>query len=456
KELQETNKIPFIYTKHGREALAEAANCFYEKPSNKVKLIGVTGTNGKTTTTHLIAQALSSVSLKKNKQKNFQKVGLIGTLGTKIYENGKCIQFLGEGSGRTTPEATELQELISSLHKKNCSYVVMEVSSHSLEQGRVHKCNFASAVFTNLTQDHLDYHLTMQNYYEAKKILFDKVLEGEGQVSVVINSDDQWGQQLLLSLEKAQTQKELQIFNYFIKQEPTSSKQSITDLKASNPQFIGDSSVCTITYNSENLEMQLPMNGLFNIYNALATLGVCLSEGASLPDTLKALKQVEGAPGRFQLVKSTNKSIKEKPTCIVDYAHTPDGLENVLKAAKNMLTPQARLLCLFGCGGDRDTTKRPIMGQIAENYADYTIVTSDNPRTEEPNQIIADIMAGFTSLDKCEVEIDRKKAIEKIIKIAKPNDVVLIAGKGHEDYQIFADRTEHFDDYEEVLKCLEK
>ncbi|MDX1919693.1 MAG: UDP-N-acetylmuramoyl-L-alanyl-D-glutamate--2,6-diaminopimelate ligase [Candidatus Caenarcaniphilales bacterium] len=461
-----------IFVEHVRKALGLAANEFYGRISSKVNLIGITGTNGKTTTTHLVGQILSRVSGK--------RVGLVGTLGSKIFENGVCLEFLGEGSGRTTPEAPELHGIFKELYSKGCENIVMEVSSHSLEQGRVHGCDFRVAVFTNLTQDHLDYHVTMENYFEAKAILFKMLVDpphsafqaplshkGRKEESVltpfstsgrkvgdegvppfaILNADSQWSERILKILSK----EEVKVLTYGI-------QDSKANLKAEQVQFKSQLIEAVINFDSQKKEkLEIPLNGEFNLYNSLAALEVALGLGFDFKKCCQALEKVESAPGRFQLIaKPESKSESGLPTCVVDYAHTPDGLENVLKTAKQIVPQGAKLISVFGCGGDRDPTKRPIMGRISTQYADLSFVTSDNPRSEDPNQIVADIMSGIASLDKVEVEIDRAQAIERAILEADPQDVIVVAGKGHEDYQIFADKTIHFLDSEEVEKAYTK
>ncbi len=427
------NSVVFIYVQNVRKALAEASNLFYGKPSHHLSLIGITGTNGKTTTTHLTAQILSALSE--------HKIGLVGTLGSKIYKNGKCLKFLGEGSGRTTPEAPELQAQFAEMLKEKCSHIVMEVSSHALEQDRVFASKFEVAVFTNLTQDHLDYHLTMDNYFAAKSKLFS-MLGTDGKA--IINIDSEWGIKLKETLDNSNTK----IFTYSILEQKA-------DLKAQNTEFsVQGIKAEIIANNLEKIKVRLPLDGSFNLYNCLASLGILLSQKQikfNLDELIKVLSQVEATAGRFQRVLKPD-SKDYLPNCIVDYAHTPDGLENVLKTAREILPETGKLICVFGCGGDRDSTKRPIMGRIAAQYADNIIITSDNPRSEDPNQIISDILTGLSSLEKVIIEADRAEAIKKAIQLANSADIVLIAGKGHENYQIFKNKTIHFDDAEEVLK----
>jgi UDP-N-acetylmuramoyl-L-alanyl-D-glutamate--2,6-diaminopimelate ligase len=431
--------IAIFYVEHVREALAQIADLFYGRPSCQKSLIGVTGTNGKTTVTHLIAQLLSA-----HQQ---HKIGLVGTLGSKIFQDGKTTKIFEEGSGRTTPEAPELQAMLAEMVALGCSHCIMEVSSHALLQKRVYACHFKTAVFTNLTQDHLDYHLTMENYFNAKAILFETI-SAQAQLdhspehyAAIINLDSEWAERFTQKLSP-----KVDLLTYGI----NSSKAKI---RATDIQFSTQGINAKLITPWGKGQLILPLHGLFNLYNALAALTVALTEGITLEDGLKVLSFVKPAPGRFQVVLRPNENL---PTCIIDYAHTPDGLENVLKTARQILPPKGKLICVFGCGGDRDATKRPVMGHISAQYADYSVITSDNPRSEEPNQIVADILTGISSLDKVEIELDRHEAIEKAIKQAGSQDIVLIAGKGHENYQIFATETIHFDDAEEVQKVFAK
>lgn len=422
----------FIVPK-GRFALSELSHILHNNPTKDIKLIGVTGTNGKTTVTHLIAQIIS---------KHFScKVGIIGTLGGKLFENGSFLKTLDFGSGRTTPEADELCLCFKEFINEGCEFVTMEVSSHSLEQGRVHGCRFDVAVMTNLTQDHLDYHITMENYFLAKALLFQNLSQSQKATFAVINLNSDWATRFIEEIPK-----ETNLITYGV-------EQAKAKINAIDVSLAIDLIKAKIEGAYGEGELKLPLKGMFNLSNALAALGACSALQVPLGESLRILLDVQTAPGRFQVV---NKPFSGLPTCIVDYAHTPDGLENVLKTAKELLVSGGRLISVFGCGGDRDTTKRPIMGRISEQYADFTIITSDNPRTEDPHQIVSDIISGMQSTENVFVEINRAVAIEKAIREAKPDDIVLIAGKGHENYQIFANETIHFDDLEEVEKVFNK
>lgn len=411
--------LPQVIVKSTRRQIADIADKFYGSPSNSLNLIGVTGTNGKTTVTHLIQKILGD------------KLGcaLIGTLGYKL-----SVEDDYKEAKHTTPQAPELQSLLSRIVKQGIKNVVMEVSSHALEQNRVGGCVFNGAVLTNLTQDHLDYHITMDNYFDSKAILFKKLEAGN---FAVINADDEYAQRFLDIIPKG-----VSVLTYGIKNK--------ADIMAKEIEFSlnGAEFVCE-TDKFGSLPVNLQMNGMFSVYNVLAAITVGLSLGIDLDECIKPLENTKGVAGRFEVVA-------KNPLVIVDYAHTPDGLENVLTAARKITPENSKLICLFGCGGDRDATKRPKMGAIAEKIADKVVITSDNPRSEDPQQIITDILAGLKSINsqKVFVEPDRGKAIELLKNICDINDVVVIAGKGHEDYQILKDKTIHFDDREEARKVF--
>lgn len=312
--------------------------------------------------------------------------------------------------------------------------VVMEVSSHALDQNRVGGCCFNGAVLTNLTQDHLDYHITMDNYFEAKALLFRGLQEG---CFAVINKDDNYADRFISVVPEG-----VNTYTYGVKKE--------ADIMAKDINFSLNGAEFKLVTKDGEYPVNLHMNGMFSVYNVLAAITSAVAMGIDLKVALKALENVKGVAGRFEVVA-------KKPLVIVDYAHTPDGLENVLNSAREITPKDGKLICLFGCGGDRDATKRPKMGAIAERIADRIVITSDNPRSEDPQQIITDIIAGLKSVnpDKVTVEPDRGHAIALLKDIAENNDVVVIAGKGHENYQILKDRTIHFDDREEARKVFE-
>lgn len=424
----EGTKVPQVVVSSTRHKIADIADRFYSSPSKGINLIGITGTNGKTTVTHLIQKIF---------EENGQKCALIGTLGYKLSSNGEY-----RDAKHTTPQAPELQATLRMIKDvEKIDNVVMEVSSHALDQNRVGGCRFNGAVFTNLTQDHLDYHITMDNYFKAKALLFEHLKEGN---FAVINADDEYGDRFISVVPEG-----VKIFTYGVKQQ--------SDVMAKDIQFSLNGAEFTLvtgdhinSTGSKEYKVNLHMNGMFSVYNVLAAITTGLALGIDIEIALKALQNVKGVAGRFEVVV-------KKPLVIVDYAHTPDGLENVLKSAREITPKDGKLICLFGCGGDRDATKRPKMGAIAERLADKIVITSDNPRSEDPQAIITDIIAGLKSVntESVIVEPDRGTAIGLLKTIANNNDVVLIAGKGHEDYQILKDKTIHFDDREEARKVFE-
>ena len=413
--------IPQVQVDSTRHKIADIADRFYSRPSMGLNLIGVTGTNGKTTVTHLIQKIF---------EENHEKCALIGTLGYKLSSNGEY-----RDAKHTTPQAPELQATLRMIKDvEKIDNVVMEVSSHALEQNRVGGCRFNGAVLTNLTQDHLDYHITMDNYFKAKAILFQKLKEDN---FAVINADDEYSERFLAEVPEG-----VRRFTYGVK--------NPADIMAKDINFSLNGAEFVLVFNGAEYPVNLHMNGMFSVYNVLAALGASIAMGIDIKLALKALQNVHGVAGRFEVVN-------KKPLVIVDYAHTPDGLENVLKSAREITPAGGKLICLFGCGGDRDATKRPKMGAIAQKLADKIVITSDNPRSEDPQQIITDIIAGLQSVnpDIVTVEPDRGEAIALLKSIAENNDVVVIAGKGHEDYQILKDKTIHFDDREEARKVFE-
>lgn len=409
--------VPQIVVYSTEETIAKISSIFYIEPSMKLNIIGVTGTNGKTTVSHLIQALYEAFD---------NKCALIGTLGHKFSSNDSY-----RDAKHTTPQAPELQELLYTINEKCIDNVVMEVSSHSLTQHRVDYVDFNGAILTNLTQDHLDFHITMENYFRAKSILFENLVSGD---FAIINADDAYAERFLKAVSHTVSK-----YTYGI--------TTKADVKAKDIIFEEKGASFTCVVKDKEYPVNLIMNGLFSIYNVLAAITTALAVGFDIEKSIKVLEKIPGVAGRFEII--TN-----KPTVIVDYAHTPDGLENVLKAAREITPSTGKLYCIFGCGGDRDATKRPKMGKIAEELADKVIITSDNPRSENPQQIITDILAGFKSVNDVIVEPDRELAIKEAYKMAKPNDVVLLAGKGHEDYQILANETIHFDDREKVREIF--
>ncbi len=396
---------------------AQLATRFFGHPTQALKLVGVTGTNGKTTTTHLIDFFLAESQ---------HPTALLGTL----YTRWPGFQ---QTAVHTTPFAVDLQRQLAAAVAAGCEFGVMEVSSHALAQDRVLGCEFAVAVFTNLTQDHLDFHPSMADYFAAKARLFSPAyLKGRA----IVNQDDPYGQQLIAQLPPEQ------VWRY-----------SVSDASAdlwTHDLTYGATGVAGQLHTPQGtIAFQSPLVGQFNISNLLAAIGAGLQLGLSLEGMVQALPRFPGVPGRMQRVQADP---DQEITVIVDYAHTPDSLENLLKAARPFI--QGQMICVFGCGGDRDRTKRPQMGRIAATLADQVVVTSDNPRTEDPERILQDILAGIPDTVQPTVIADRATAIRTAILQAKPGDGVLIAGKGHEDYQILGTEKIHFDDREQALEGL--
>ena len=399
------------------QACARLAAAFYGQPTQKLNLVGVTGTNGKTTTTHLIEFFLHTAQ---------KPTLLMGTLYTRWQGHQQV-------AAHTTPFAVDLQHQFAEAVAAGCEYGVMEVSSHALAQGRVLGCQFAVGVFTNLTQDHLDYHTDMEDYFAAKALLFSTdYLQGRA----VINLDDPYGKRLAEQLPADL------VWTY-------STHDAAADLWTGDLSY-GPASVSgTLHTPVGSVPFVSPLVGQFNLANLLAAVGAALHLGLELEQLVAALPQFVGVPGRMEQVQV---GPGQDVSVIVDYAHTPDSLENLLKAARPFIPGQ--MICVFGCGGDRDRTKRPQMGSIAANLADVVYVTSDNPRTEDPQRILADIVAGIPASVQPIVEGDRAAAIQAAIGAAQPGDGVLIAGKGHEDYQILGTEKIHFDDREQAHAAL--
>lgn len=415
--------VPVFHAADSREALAWLAAEFHGHPSKAMEIIGVTGTNGKTTTTHLIEAILQEAG---------RSTGLIGTLGGRYQQDGTP-QIVD--TGHTTPQSLELQGIFARMKRSGVNAVVMEVSSHALDQLRVAHTDFDAAAFTNLTQDHLDYHQTMEAYAKAKAKLFTMIEPTSDFRGVAVNLDDPHG------VTMAQNAR-VPVLTYSAQGRPAA------DLRAEGVTLTASGSRWKLVtpFGEHALTLRLP--GMFNVSNALAAIGCAISLGIPLSTCVAGLERVRGVPGRVELVTRP-----EDPfTVLVDYAHTPDGLENVLKTAREFT--RNRLLVVFGCGGDRDKGKRPQMGEIASRLADMVFLTSDNPRSEDPQAIMADVAAGIPGTYVAEP--DREAAIRLAINEAKAGDVVVIAGKGHETYQIFADRTIHFDDREVAKEALAK
>ncbi|MBS3984649.1 MAG: UDP-N-acetylmuramoyl-L-alanyl-D-glutamate--2,6-diaminopimelate ligase [Selenomonadales bacterium] len=409
--------IAWAVVEDGRLALAELAAKFFGYPSRRLRVIGVTGTNGKTTTTYLIKSILRQAG---------RTVGLIGTVQVEVGERVLPVKF-------TTPEAPELQALLKHMADMGASHAVMEVSSHALAMRRVASLDYTTAVFTNLTQDHLDFHGTMENYYQAKAKLFTEAQDFAGRTAVV-NVDDAYGERLA-KVSRGQ------VLSFGLAQ--------IADIHATAIQSNARGSSFVLHTPWGEREVAIVTPGAHSIYNALAAAGASLVEGASLEDVERGLR-LSGVPGRMEPIDEG-----QQFAVLVDYAHSPDGLENVLRAVKDFV--HGKIILVFGCGGDRDRGKRPLMGEIACRYADVVVITSDNPRSEDPLEIIGDILAGISrseGSDGLKVEPDRRKAIRLAIALADKGDVVLIAGKGHETTQTTRAGVSHFDDREEARSAL--
>lgn len=392
-------------------AYADVCANWFGNPAKSLKLIGVTGTNGKTSVTYMLKKVLESAGF---------KVGLIGTI-----QNMICDEILA--TENTTPNAYDLNSLFALMKTKGCTYVIMEVSSHALDQCRVYNLDFEVAMFTNLTQDHLDYHITMENYLAAKKKLF-KMCK-----TALINSDDEYAIELMKDLDcKVSTYSKGDNSTYSakaIKYKPTGVEY----------EFVSDKDLCHITVNT---------GGGFTVYNSLCAAACAVELGLPIKDVASAIAELPGVKGRAEVVPC-DKGF----TIIIDYAHTPDGLKNILTTFREC--EKNRLTVVFGCGGDRDKTKRPIMGSVAARYADFVIVTSDNPRSEEPSAIIEDILVGMDGTPTpYKVIENRIEAIKYAVETARKDDIIVLAGKGHETYQILKDGTIHLDEREVVAEAL--
>ncbi len=411
--------LPYFQVKESSIALAELAADFYENPSRDLLVLGVTGTSGKTTTSYLLESILRAAG---------HQVGLIGTVSVRY---GK----IEIPSTHTTPGAVEIQSLLATMRQHGCTAVVMEVSSHALKQRRVHGITFDGMIFTNLSPEHLDYHSDMEDYFEAKAILFteiasDSFLQGKRPYAA-LNSSDPYCQRLIQRLSKAHSAGEIGLGEF------------------------GDGSQLECRVNGtfgkiQEIEIESSLVGRFNASNVAAAATLAHGLGLSNDHIRLGIKNLSGVPGRLERV-SNSKGVH----IWVDYAHKPDALEKVIKTLREMRNGK-KLITVFGCGGDRDRKKRPVMGQIATQWSDQVWITSDNPRTEEPHAIITEIVQGVGNAQNFTVQVDRKKAIFEAVASARPGDLVLIAGKGHEDYQIVGTQKVHFDDREvaaDAIRC---
>ena len=407
--------LPIIKVNNARRALCVISANFYSRPAKKLRLFGVTGTNGKTSVTYMIENILRQIS----------NTGLIGTIG--LHFNGEPVNIPFATS--TTPDPQELHQILDYILQNGGQNVIMEVSSHALKLHKVDGLFFETAIFTNLTQDHLDFHRTMDNYLACKVRLFTRAKNG------IINVDDKYSQQII----------DLGTCENWI----TYGIDNDCDIKAVDIKNLDEGSAFSIAINGTLEQFFIPTKGLFNIYNALAAIATALSVDVSLSQIKAGISSFAGVPGRIQIVPN-NKGLR----VLVDYAHSPDGLVNIINAVRNFT--EGKLITLFGCGGERDTEKRPIMGRIAGELSDHCIITSDNPRSESPETIIAQIQDGIKETS-CTFDsfVDRKTAISHGISIMQPGDSLIIAGKGHENYQLIGKNTFPFDDFEIAKSILD-
>lgn len=396
-----------------REAYSVICANYFSNPAKKLKLIGLTGTNGKTTTTFLIKQILEGAG---------KRVGLIGTVQNMVCDEVYPAKY-------TTPDAYELQRLFSLMVKADCEYCVMEVSSQALAQGRVNGLHFEIGAFTNLTQDHLDYHKTWENYFNSKRILF------ENSSIAVTNADDENGLKIVSGLN-------CKVVSYAV-------NTNNADYVAKNVKFKSNGVEYELV--SELIgRVNCPIPGRFSVYNSLCAASIALTLGISFEEVLTAISKSNGVKGRIEVVPTDTDY-----TVIIDYAHSPDGLENIISSLREIA--KKRIVTVFGCGGDRDRTKRPIMGKIAAELSDFCVVTSDNPRSENPSKIIEDILEGMKGVSTPYVVVEnRREAIKWALEHAEKDDIILLAGKGHETYQILPTGTIHFDEREVVADILKK
>jgi UDP-N-acetylmuramoyl-L-alanyl-D-glutamate--2,6-diaminopimelate ligase len=417
--------VPFARVADSRKALGLLGSRFYGEPSSKIRMIGVTGTNGKTTTTYVCKALLETLG---------RRVGLIGTVA---YQIGKETI----PASHTTPGAIELQQLLAKMVAGGCTAAVMEVSSHALAQDRTAGCEYDVAVFSNLTQDHLDFHKTMEEYFQAKLRLFAG-LTGTHKPNkrAILNVDDPAG-------DRIQRLCPAPVWTYGLKTK--------ADLRSENVRLSLGGTAFTAATPAGSFPVESQLVGEHNVYNLLAAIGVAIHEGATPDQVRQAVAQVTNVPGRFERVVAG-----QAFTVIVDYAHTEDALVRLLTAAQTLKT--GRIITVFGCGGDRDRGKRPKMGSAAVRYSDVVILTSDNPRTEDPLAILLDVEAGVTDALKGRPQVhyqkvaDRREAIHMAVREARSGDMILIAGKGHEDYQIIGTKKFHFDDCEVAREAIER
>lgn len=400
-----------------RKALAKMSATYYGNPSASMTMVGVTGTNGKTTTTHLVKSIFEASG---------QKVGLIGTIDYLIGKDSLPAHF-------TTPEALELNDLLKQMQQSGCNAVSMEVSSHALQQLRVHGISYGVGVFTNLTQDHLDYHDTMEKYFEAKKQLFDSLSTTSW---AVINFDDDYGKRLL----KSSTSRTL---SYGF--------QSNADVYVESADLSVQGSTIKLRHGVEIIKLETSLAGRFNVYNVMAACATGLASEIPISAIQEGIRNIKSIKGRLERLTS-----RKGWTAFIDYAHTPDALEKCLTAIRELLPEgkRGKIITVFGAGGDRDRSKRPLMGRAVSSLSDVVVVTSDNPRTEDPEKIMKEIVRGILPNTKLLQIVNRREAIIRALEIARPGDAVVIAGKGHEEYQLLGKERIHFSDREIVEEYI--
>lgn len=424
-------KIPLVAVRELNIKAGVIAERFYDQPSQAMYVVGITGTNGKTSCSHFLASLLST---------DEKACGVIGTLGSGLY--GKL-----QASTHTTPDALSLHKLFSDMRDDGLQYVSMEVSSHGIEQGRIRGVAFDTAVFTNLSRDHLDYHGDMESYARSKRRLFEQ----PGLRYAVINADDSFGHELLENLPDT-----VQSVAYSLSDEGNAEASELRNslmhlgcVQGSDLHFTQDGMSMQISSPWGEGELHSPLFGRFNASNLLAVLATVLLSGMRLPEALEGIQKLHSVPGRMQHIEA----VAGQPVVVVDYAHTPDALQHALEALR--VHCAGRLWCVFGCGGDRDRGKRPLMGSVAEQMADEIVLTDDNPRSEDSAAIIEDIRGGIQEIEKLHIETERRAAIAYAIEHAGASDIVLLAGKGHEDYQIIGAERLPFNDAEVVTELLE-
>lgn len=430
------DSVPVVAVENLVQQVSAIAGRLFDQPSKKCRLIGVTGTNGKTTCTLLISQLAALLSKAEKKS-----AAVVGTLGYGLLDASSLAPLSQQinklqSTGLTTPDAVTLQKVLAELVQQNAATIAIEVSSHSLVLGRVAGLRFDTAIFSNLTQDHLDFHGDMASYGKAKA----ELLSYPGLRHAILNYDDAWAKKLLDKIPESVTPFSFSITNEQADVYLTDLQLSATGARAQLHSPWGE------------VQLESPFIGKFNLSNLLAVITAMCVAGENVADVVALLPQLQAAPGRMQAV--TLADSQQDIQLLVDYAHTPDALDNALRAIREHT--QSRVWTVFGCGGDRDKTKRPLMGRIAEKYSDYVIITNDNPRSEEPSAIAADIIRGLHNPNGCLVIADRAQAIDFAVQQAKPGDLILVAGKGHEDYQIFADQTVPFSDARQALLALQR